>query len=204
LIAPSVLLIFHNHHSHPYAFQIWNNSVVPCIYPSVRLLNVWSKLLLVGLDSIDDNNPQDQNSCFQQVYDVWCEFHQNYGYAFVSNLSHVDINIDDLYTNRSHIILRHITSSGVQKEIKVEQLSQYHGYCHNSWKCSHGRQHDILGCFCYLLVKPEENRDICMALIVHDFVVLRSHHACCRRMIMVECDTAITVQLWFPFEHQMT
>jgi len=77
-------------------------------------------------------NPQSKSGTYriynknQQVYDVWCEFHQNYGYAFVSNLSHVDINIDDLYTNRSHVILRHITSSGVQKEIKVEQLSQYH------------------------------------------------------------------------------
>jgi len=76
-------------------------------------------------------NPQSTSGTYriynknQQVYDVWCEFHQNYGYAFVSNLSRVDINIDDLYTDTSHVILRHITSSGDQKEIEVKQLSRY-------------------------------------------------------------------------------
>lgn len=60
-----------------------------------------------------------------EIHYVYCEFHGTYGYAFVSNLSHVDINIDDLYTNRSHVILRHLTSSGEQKEILIEQLSRY-------------------------------------------------------------------------------
>ncbi|CAC5385780.1 unnamed protein product [Mytilus coruscus] len=86
------------------------------------------------LDSCQDvyfANPQSKTGSYriynkqQEVYNVWCEFHQNYGYAFVSNLSHVDINIDDLYTDRSRAILRHITTSGVQKEIEVAQINQY-------------------------------------------------------------------------------
>jgi hypothetical protein len=43
-------------------------------------------------------------------------------------LSRVDINIDDLYTDTSHVILRHITSSGDQKEIEVKQLSRYRSH----------------------------------------------------------------------------
>ncbi|XP_052066300.1 uncharacterized protein LOC127705956 [Mytilus californianus] len=110
-------------------------------------------------------NPQSTTGSYriynkqQQVYNVWCEFNTNYGYAFVSNLSHVDINIDDLYTDRTRAIVRHITASGVQKEIEVAQLNRYHTTPlsfqynkHNGY--AEPQNHDKLGPYIYFGFLP--------------------------------------------------
>ena len=39
-------------------------------------------------------------------YKVFCEFHQTYGYSFVSN-TNVSVNVDDLFEIRSHVVRIH-------------------------------------------------------------------------------------------------
>ncbi|XP_048743671.2 uncharacterized protein LOC125657080 isoform X2 [Ostrea edulis] len=56
-------------------------------------------------------------------YKVFCEFHQTYGYTFVSN-THVSLNVDDLFEIKSHVLVRYVRS-GKQYDSKLGQISSH-------------------------------------------------------------------------------
>jgi hypothetical protein len=58
-------------------------------------------------------------------YSVFCNFYDGYGYTYVAKTTQVAVNIDDLYTSNSHVILRQLGPDGGQKEIVIEPLSIY-------------------------------------------------------------------------------
>ncbi|KAK3086303.1 hypothetical protein FSP39_016575, partial [Pinctada imbricata] len=60
-----------------------------------------------------------------QAYFVYCEFHNNYGYTYVSRTTTVGINIDDLYSTREHAKIRIQKNDRTQAETTVENLARY-------------------------------------------------------------------------------
>ncbi|KAJ8319588.1 hypothetical protein KUTeg_002861 [Tegillarca granosa] len=76
----------------------------------------------------NSNNPSGTYTIMNrhnQAYTVYCEFHKGYGYTYISNTSHVPINIDDLHTTTQHVMVRILKTNGQQKETKMEQLTRY-------------------------------------------------------------------------------
>ncbi|KAK3085536.1 hypothetical protein FSP39_004850, partial [Pinctada imbricata] len=60
-----------------------------------------------------------------QGFSVYCEFHNNYGYTFISKKANVEININDLYTTREHVKIRIEKNDRTQAETIVENLARY-------------------------------------------------------------------------------
>ncbi|XP_062585831.1 uncharacterized protein LOC134247494, partial [Saccostrea cucullata] len=58
-----------------------------------------------------------------QPYKVLCEFHQTFGYTFVSN-TNMAINVDDLFEIRSQVLVRHL-QQGQQYDSNLQQISYY-------------------------------------------------------------------------------
>ncbi|KAL3837328.1 hypothetical protein ACJMK2_022693 [Sinanodonta woodiana] len=58
-----------------------------------------------------------------QPYQVYCEFHQAYGYTFVAANTSVAVNIDDLHTSSDHVWVRFLRNNHAQTQTKVEQIS---------------------------------------------------------------------------------
>ncbi|KAK3108765.1 hypothetical protein FSP39_015175 [Pinctada imbricata] len=73
-----------------------------------------------------------QNGTYQiynrknQGYNVYCEFHKDYGYTYVSRTAgRVEININDLYTTKEHVKVRIQKFDLNQAEVILENLSRY-------------------------------------------------------------------------------
>ena len=60
-----------------------------------------------------------------ETFEVYCFFNGSNGYTFVSMETIVDIDIDKLFTKRTFAIIRHLTPDGIQKEVKVGQLTSF-------------------------------------------------------------------------------
>jgi len=58
-----------------------------------------------------------------ETFEVYCFFNGSKGYTFVSMETIVDIDIDKLFTKRTFAIIRHLAPDGIQKEVKVGQLT---------------------------------------------------------------------------------
>ena len=56
---------------------------------------------------------------------MYCEFHDKYGYAYVSRLANVEINVNDLYTTTGQAKIRIQKHTFVQSETIVKNLSRY-------------------------------------------------------------------------------
>lgn len=56
---------------------------------------------------------------------MYCEFHDNFGYTYVSRNAGVEINIDDLLTSKEHIKVRHVLRNGTQIETVLENIELY-------------------------------------------------------------------------------
>ncbi|KAL4225509.1 biological adhesion [Mactra antiquata] len=60
-----------------------------------------------------------------QTYEVYCEFHKGYGYTYVKPNSNVSINVQDLYTDNTHVLIRDLRKDGTQYEAKIEQIAAF-------------------------------------------------------------------------------
>lgn len=56
---------------------------------------------------------------------VYCEFHDRFGYTYVSRYAGVRINIDDLLTSKEHVKVRHVLQNGTQIETVLENIELY-------------------------------------------------------------------------------
>lgn len=56
---------------------------------------------------------------------MYCEFHDNFGYTYVSRNAGVEINIDDLLTSNKHIKVRHVLRNGTQIETVLKNIELY-------------------------------------------------------------------------------
>lgn len=56
---------------------------------------------------------------------MYCEFHDKFGYTFVSRYADVEINIDDLLTSNKHIKVRHVLRNGTEIETVLENIKLY-------------------------------------------------------------------------------
>lgn len=76
-------------------------------------------------------NPSSANGTYtinnrkNQSYKVYCEFHNNFGYTYVSKNTGVEVNINDLFTTKAHVKVRHVKANGVQAETIMENISNY-------------------------------------------------------------------------------
>ena len=59
----------------------------------------------------------------EMQYKIFCEFHQTYGYSFVSN-TNVSVNVDDLFEIKSNVVVRFLRK-GKQYESILEQITPY-------------------------------------------------------------------------------
>lgn len=57
---------------------------------------------------------------------MYCDFHKGYGYTYISPSTNVTVNIDDLYTDSSHVLIRDLRKDGGQYEAKIEQITAFH------------------------------------------------------------------------------
>jgi hypothetical protein len=60
-----------------------------------------------------------------QEFQVYCDFHKGYGYTYISPATSVGINIDDLYTDATHVLVRDLRTDGTQYEAKIEQITAF-------------------------------------------------------------------------------
>ena len=60
-----------------------------------------------------------------QPFQVYCEFHQGYGYTFISPATTVPVDIDDLHTGSDHVLVRDLRTDNKQYEAKLEEISRY-------------------------------------------------------------------------------
>lgn len=58
---------------------------------------------------------------------MYCEFHDKFGYTYVSRSRHADveIKIDDLLTSNKHVKVRHVLPNGNQIESVLENIELY-------------------------------------------------------------------------------
>lgn len=56
---------------------------------------------------------------------MFCDFYKGYGYTYISPATAVPINIDDLYTDSTHVLIRDLRKDGAQSEAKVEQITAF-------------------------------------------------------------------------------
>ncbi|KAH3812280.1 hypothetical protein DPMN_140706 [Dreissena polymorpha] len=65
-----------------------------------------------------------QNSAGQS-YRIYCQFYNGYGYTFLSTSTNVNVDMSSLYDDKSHVIIRHKRSNGVQYTSTMAQLGSY-------------------------------------------------------------------------------
>lgn len=76
-------------------------------------------------------NPSSSNGTYtiynrkNQPYKVYCEFHFKYGYTYVSKNTSVEVNINDLFTTKAHVKVRHMKANGAQAEAVMENIKNY-------------------------------------------------------------------------------
>ena len=63
-----------------------------------------------------------------QPFKVYCEFHHGFGYTYVDLSSVTTINLADLYTDTTHVLIRDVRNDGHQFRSRVEQLARYTQY----------------------------------------------------------------------------
>lgn len=56
---------------------------------------------------------------------MYCEFHDKFGYTFVSRYADVEINIDELLTSNEHIKVRHVLRNGTEIETVLKNIEFY-------------------------------------------------------------------------------
>jgi hypothetical protein len=57
---------------------------------------------------------------------VYCVFDNIFGYTFISKTANDNIlNLEYLYDINSFALIRHLTTFGEQKQVKIEQLNSY-------------------------------------------------------------------------------
>ncbi|KAH3812264.1 hypothetical protein DPMN_140690 [Dreissena polymorpha] len=62
-----------------------------------------------------------QNSAGQS-YRIYCQFYDGYGYTFLSTSTNVNVDMSSLYDDKSHVIIRHKRSNGIQYTSIMAQL----------------------------------------------------------------------------------
>ncbi|KAH3815439.1 hypothetical protein DPMN_143962 [Dreissena polymorpha] len=60
-----------------------------------------------------------------QSYKIYCQFYDGYGYTFLSTSTNVNVDMSSLYDDKSHVIIRHKRSSGVQYTSTMAQLGTF-------------------------------------------------------------------------------
>ncbi|XP_045176613.2 uncharacterized protein LOC123537110 [Mercenaria mercenaria] len=60
-----------------------------------------------------------------QPFQVYCDFYRGYGYTYISPATTVTVNIDDLYTDSKHVLVRDMRKDGSQYEAKIEQITAF-------------------------------------------------------------------------------
>ncbi|XP_062578230.1 uncharacterized protein LOC134240145 [Saccostrea cucullata] len=60
-----------------------------------------------------------------QFYKVFCEFHDTFGYTYISRNTTVEINIDDLLSTKKHVKIRKVQDDGSQIETVLRNIEQY-------------------------------------------------------------------------------
>ena len=60
-----------------------------------------------------------------QSFSVYCVFYSGYGYTYISPDVNVDVDIDNLYTDPKHVLIRDLRTDGTQYEAKIEQITSF-------------------------------------------------------------------------------
>ncbi|KAH3877462.1 uncharacterized protein LOC127871828 [Dreissena polymorpha] len=60
-----------------------------------------------------------------QPFQVYCEFQHGYGYTFISPATRVNVDIANLVTNRSHVLVRDRRKDGTQYEADLSQITSH-------------------------------------------------------------------------------
>ncbi|KAK3610050.1 hypothetical protein CHS0354_032135 [Potamilus streckersoni] len=61
-----------------------------------------------------------------QEFYVFCDFYNGHGYTFVSREGlNILKSLSDIYTDRSHVIVRHLQKDGIQKDVEIAPHSAF-------------------------------------------------------------------------------
>lgn len=60
-----------------------------------------------------------------QPFIVYCLINEGGGYTFISPETYMNVNINHLSNDNSHVIIRHRRTTGLQYESRIEQISRY-------------------------------------------------------------------------------
>lgn len=58
-------------------------------------------------------------------FSVYCVFQHGYGYTYISPGATAALNVDNLFTDSTHVLIRDIRTDGTQYEAKIEQISAF-------------------------------------------------------------------------------